>query len=446
VVRSVMVVVLALALGALPRAALAEGSVFTVRDVSVDATASGAAQARDIAIAQGQQVAFQELMHRLTRQQDWSFLPQESPDQISGLILGFEVSQEHTSSTRYIAKVIYHFKPNAVRALLRNSGIAFSEARARPALVLPVFESPSGTVLWADPNPWRAAWNAHKDLGDALVPLMLPLGDIGDSTMISAAQAKSASWADVAKLAQKYGLDRVLIADATADGAGNLNVRLTQVSANQQPTSTRFSFAGGGDLTTQLNQAVSSALNRLYEQWKAATIVSFAQQNTLVASVSFSSLDNWLAIRHSLDQAPTVTGVDLLAISPLGAQVRLHYAGTTDQLRITLAQASVALSGQDSAWQLALAGAGAGTVGPPAGAPALAPAGAPSASPTQPGAGTAPSANPQPAGNDMVDPEFWNSSPAGDSSGQSSNSSAQPVQGSVDPSLITKVAPPTEAH
>ncbi len=119
---------------------------------------TGAAEAKEIAIAQGQRTAFGRLIHRLTRRQDWGIAPSATDDQIAALILGIEVAEERSSATRYVGKISYSFKPGAVRAFLHQGGIPFSEARAKPALVLPVLDEAGGQHLWDDPNPWRSAW------------------------------------------------------------------------------------------------------------------------------------------------------------------------------------------------------------------------------------------------------------------------------------------------
>jgi hypothetical protein len=334
-----------------PAAAVAAGEVFTVRNIAVDATAAGAAEAREIAIAEGQRVAFDRLVHRLTRKQDWGFAPQVSAEQVTGLVLGIEVAEERTSATHYIGKITYSFRPAALRQFLKQSGIPFSEARAKTALLLPVLDTRDGLHLWDDPNPWRTAW-ARRDLADELVPVLVPLNDLEDSVFINAFKAANATWPDVAAIAEKYGLDRVLIARATARGK-TLDVRITQLSPTQTQTSV-FNFAGGGDLNVELDQAVDSALDRLYEEWKSATIVVYGQENTILASIWFSNLADWLTIQRRLGEAPAIGNIEIIGLSPQGAEVRLTYAGTIDQLRVALEQISLVLTDRGGFWEIAM--------------------------------------------------------------------------------------------
>lgn len=348
--RRVSLVLLAIAVLVFPAAAFAAANdVFTVRNVPVDATSDGAVQARDIAIAQGQRVAYQRLLQRLTRREDWSRLPEAAADQLQNLVLGYQVADEQSSSTHYIAKITYSFKPPSIRNLLRTAGISFSETRSRPVLVLPIYESPGQIVLFEEPNPWKAAWARH-DLSGELVPIILPSNDLEDSRAITAAQAKAAGWSEVAGLAQKYGVDRMIIADAAAGASGALAVKTRIVSASEDSVSQQ-SFTAA-DPNTEFDQAVEATLSRVAESWKAATIINAGEQNTLVASVPFSSLQEWLSVRRKLRQTPTIQNFDVLALSTQGAEVQLTFGGTPDQLRIALAQVSLKLDQSGPHWSI----------------------------------------------------------------------------------------------
>src|SRR5262249_29147546 len=159
-------------------------------------------------------------------------------------------------STHYIARITYSFKPPSIRNLLRSAGVPFSETRSRPVLVLPIYESPGQVVLFEEPNPWKAAWTRH-DLSAELVPVVLPSSDLEASRAIPAAQAKAAAWSDVAGLAQKYGVDRVIISDASAGASGALTVKTRIVSASEDSVSQQTFTAP--DLNTEFDQAIEAS-------------------------------------------------------------------------------------------------------------------------------------------------------------------------------------------
>ena len=83
--------------------------VFSVRDVAVDVTAGSATNARKTALTNGQRKAFLSLLKRLTLRINHGDLPSLSDSRIAELVSGIEVSDEKTSSVRYLAKITYGF-------------------------------------------------------------------------------------------------------------------------------------------------------------------------------------------------------------------------------------------------------------------------------------------------------------------------------------------------
>ncbi|MDP6222366.1 MAG: DUF2066 domain-containing protein, partial [Candidatus Micropelagos thuwalensis] len=107
-------------------------NLFEVKNVNVDAEASSALEARGIALKDGQSRAFQILLKRLTRVEDWPVLPIVSEQEIETFVRRFRVQDEKTSSRRYLASMSVVFEPETVLALLRTLNIPFSETQARP--------------------------------------------------------------------------------------------------------------------------------------------------------------------------------------------------------------------------------------------------------------------------------------------------------------------------
>ena len=151
----VLLTALGLGTPALAAPALAP-DLFTVSGVKVDATAESATTARDIAMTQGRPAAWTKLYRRLTAASMWAKQPQLDDNALLRLIRSFEVAGERRSTTRYLADVIFHFNPVAVRAVLRQSNIAYTDTRARPALVIPVT---AGKVGFEPLSPWTMAWS-----------------------------------------------------------------------------------------------------------------------------------------------------------------------------------------------------------------------------------------------------------------------------------------------
>lgn len=331
--------------------------LFTVRNISVDETADTAANARRIAIAKGQRTGADRLLHMLTRKRDWGLLPSLDDTTLQGLVRGFEVQQEKTSATRYLAYLTVHFNQPAVRTLLRQAGVPFTETASKPYLILPVYEVAGTRVLWDEPNPWKTAWSQSENI-DSVVPLIVPAGDLQDVVSISASQALSGDEERMNKLAHHYGIDQTLVAHAIVDfalGSGEPSVHVTTfrygVAGERMATET---FRGGArdELPRLLAQAVSSVRTRIEEEWKNETILSFDRQERISLNIPLESLHQWVDIRQRLSLVAEIKDVELAAITKADAQAIIHYFGDTEKLRVALSQRDLVLSAESGFWVL----------------------------------------------------------------------------------------------
>ncbi|CAN0553497.1 unnamed protein product, partial [Laminaria digitata] len=209
-------------------AAAQTGDVYTVGGVAVDMTAETAAVAREQAIAAGHELAFRRLMARIVPDSQRANLPVLTQSGIVPMVLSFEIESEKRSSVRYLGSLKFRFRRSDVRQFLQNSGVGFAETRSKPVLLLPVYDSAGAKLLWDDPNPWLAAWNAVPP-SDGLVPVRLPVGDLADIRDISAEQAVAGNTNQLALIAERYGASAVLVAETSVtvdpgSGARSLTV------------------------------------------------------------------------------------------------------------------------------------------------------------------------------------------------------------------------------
>jgi hypothetical protein len=87
-----------------------------------------------------------------------------------------------------------------------------------------------------------------------------------------------------------------------------------------------------------------------------ATPDTSAQQGptaTLTATLPIDSLQDWLKLRERLAKLPPVKKIEVKALSRQEVTVDIQYAGTLDQLKVSLATIHLGLEGDDSAWRLA---------------------------------------------------------------------------------------------
>ena len=349
---------------------LAQGGVdiFTAVDLPVDVTAESALEAREKALQDGHRMALRRVLTRITLRTDHSSLPEPDDKAIEQMVATVAVANEKTSTVRYLAKLTVRFHRSAVRQLLLDAGIRFSETRAKPILVLPVLEKGAALSLFENSNIWRNAWAGLGLAQDALMPLRLPLGDLMDITTITA-QAALAGRDDLLKvIAQRYEVNNILVAHAVLD----IDLRaggLPRVAVNLL----RFGPSGKSievlDYTVRVGNDLEEAMGRLallvamdqQEQWKRRTQLSFGEEISLSALVPLSDLSDWLTVRKRLAASAMVSGFQLRGISLQDAQVVIDYLGDADSLAVSLAQRDLNLVLVDGFWMLSLVGVNKGT-------------------------------------------------------------------------------------
>ena len=334
--------------------------IFTITDVAVDETAESASDARDIALAHGQRRAVQRVFRRLIVRADQRLLPQPTDQDIATLVQNIELSDEKTSSTRYLATMTVAFKPDLVRNYLRAAGLQFSETISRPRLVLPVFEAAGAINLWDPPNAWREAWEARRISPDAVVPLVLPEGDLQDIGTIGPIQALAAEVRPLRSMAARYRVRDVLVAHATLvqDLAANrplVHVSLRHIGPSSGAvTIETFTGESRDQVGALLAEAVQRTVERLEDDWKRDNYLRFDEPVRLSASFTLSTLSDWLEMRRRLAGAAVIRRVEIASITQSDAQVVIHYLGGPQQLGLALAQRDIDLVEEDGFWMLRL--------------------------------------------------------------------------------------------
>jgi hypothetical protein len=317
--------------------------LFTVASIRIDATAESAQTARDAAMAQGRPQAWTQIYRRLTPQAMWARQPRLTDAQLFRVIRSFEVAGERRSTTRYLADVTFHFNPVAVRQVLRQAGISFTEGRSRPALVIPVVADER-----FDPaSIWAAAWSddTHRQ---GLVPMILPDADAENEEVLSRADLAQADWASLTPIAQRYGASVVVVAIASADARSVRSIEISQ--AGRTPSSFAFAQANFPALANAVTDKVA-------ESWKSRSSVDYATRARLVADVQFNSLEEWARIRAQLGAVRAVSDFEVVGIARNEAEVDLSYFGRVEQLRDAMAQQNLVLVNGPEGFTLQLAGA-----------------------------------------------------------------------------------------
>jgi hypothetical protein len=214
-----------LALGA-PDAAAASDKVYTVANYPIEAVAENAVEAKQKALADGQQAAFRSLLKRLMPVMAYSRAKQFASVEASELVDSVRVRSERNSRTEYVATYDFTFRAKSIRDLLRREGIPFTDEQAPVTVLIPVWQAAGGAAAApAEQAAWTGNWRG-LDVENSLTPIKIEAlrKDVPTATVAAMASGDPGASRSLAVL---YKTDRVLLATAEPDAAtGRLAVTL----------------------------------------------------------------------------------------------------------------------------------------------------------------------------------------------------------------------------
>jgi hypothetical protein len=329
--------------------------VFVAESVPVDVTAGSVGEARERGLTQGRVLGFRRILERIVARDDLPRVPQQSAEQIIEMVRDFSIANERSSAVRYLAELTVRFNANAIRQLLRNAGVPFTETLSRPLVVVPVMITGGNASLWG--SVWHDAWLRGEPDG-GLLPLIVPTGDAQDNG-VTAAVATAKTAGPLLQLAQRYQAGGVLVVAATIEGSGPISMEITEIRPDMAPEETAVTHSGapGQAAPEVIAGAVTTAVSAAADSWRRRNRVSFGVKNQMTALVPVTDLKEWLSIRNRLSNVALVDQVDVQAMTRDRVQITIHYAGAEDQLRLAMGQHNLAFTQQNGVWVLENAGA-----------------------------------------------------------------------------------------
>jgi len=337
----------------------ADKDVFTVSGIKVDVRDKDAATAKIKAIQQAQVKAFHKLLRRIASEEAWGRLKSIGPRAIGRMMSSLSVQEEHTGPRRYIGKLTIRFMPRKVRAALRKAGAGYVTRQAPRVLVVPVWKGPEGPVLFKD-NPWRKAWE-KLDAANALVPVLIPVGDLTDSQTISAEDALARDKVKLEALQMRYDTQGVLVAIAEPAGDNAVHASMTGSSPVGEIAFDKTYISTDGGIAAAAEQAARRFHTVMTYKWKkkiaaeraARAAKSPARASTrLTVNVPFHSLREWQSLQARIRTTPGVVGVDVSTLSGTGAIISLASSLSLPRLQAALQQSRLYLQQANGRWYL----------------------------------------------------------------------------------------------
>ena len=374
--------------------------LYAITNVKVDERAASEVEAKRIGVAKAKRAAFETLMERLTL--DGAAAQGTAPDaatpapetpapeagvpvspsgvaiapsDLSGaarpltvpddgrleyLIRDIAYQDEKFGGGRYLANLTIRFHANAINQFLQRSGVAYLGSSSPLAVILPVYKSASGDLLWSDANPWLDGW-WQLDGAGTVVPYTVPLGDLSDISAIDVDRAMKVDAASINAIAARYSAGAVIIPVATQTDDGSILVEISSfgpgwpgapelLRLNPEALLARATERAGenADPSTDLAQfaaAASLTLDALEDRWKTANILRFDQESTsLTTRIPVSGLQDWLGVQKALNSVAPIKAWRLAVLATDHAIVDIDYIGDQARLDQALRRVSLGLS------------------------------------------------------------------------------------------------------
>ena len=334
----------------------AETRIFTAFGIHVDERAATVSEARARALALGQRRALRRLYEKLVERDDVYRLPVVGDTELSRLVRGLEIFNERSSSVRYIADLNVTFDAEAMRRLLANSGVPFSQSGGRAMLVLPVLQMGGAHYLFESGNTWATAWS-KADTQNRLLDFRFADGGFRDRRDLSVRQVLQKNADRISELAARYGAEDVLLAVAEpvrAFGTGlpSINFRYLRLLSPADEMSGRIRGTAASSWEDLLRRAAETIVERLEIDWKTQTLVDFGQVFELRAEVPVSKLEDWVDLQSRVNRVSMIQSIEIERLALPVSRVRLHYIGGTNQLILTLNEVGVTLERLAGGWVL----------------------------------------------------------------------------------------------
>jgi Uncharacterized protein conserved in bacteria (DUF2066) len=335
-----------------------ETSVFAVQGVAVDVTDTDAATAKNKALVEVQVKALQAFAAKLgTAEMIADMAAIEAKDALPYL-KSLSIEEETVSPGRYTGKFTVRFLPDLIKPLLARYGIILTDNQSPAILVIPVWEDNGRTTLWQD-NPWRKAWGAlHAEQSE--VPVILPLGDREDASLISAAEALNNDPIKLEKIRRRYDVITVLVAYARPEEGGGIHAKMQGITALGK---VKFDKTYRDDANT-IEGSAEVAVNRFHdvmiakfradaEKMAGGNAEKSAGPQAVPVHVVFSSPSQWNGLRSRIISTPGVQGVDVSSLDVDGATVSLLYSGSLEDMQYSFQASGLQMTNEGGGWTIA---------------------------------------------------------------------------------------------
>lgn len=307
-----------------------DAQLYKVENVPVSAEAASSMEAKEIALAEGQILAFQRVIARLSPE-NAAKLPEMTKEDVIPYVSGVSIESEKTTATKYIGRIAVEFNPAAVQDFLNAEQMTYLKTQAPTLLVIPEYVTADGIKTLTEDNPLYQALKEQRNFAP-FYQAVVPQGTEEEVSLIQD-NLKFAT-----ALLPVYGKDKVMVLHLEDEGDEVWGVRSEFYPAagmQGQVVYKQFHF-GKGDLKKGSLDMAEALFNEMERRWRIERTSSLAGKQNLYLRVNVDSLSDWLALEEerkgwSFFENTTLKGVFLPLIL-----IEATYKGDEEKIRTEL--------------------------------------------------------------------------------------------------------------
>lgn len=328
---------------------LAQSSLFTVENITVDVTAKSAVAAQEQAFEKAQRLAFIVLAKRLVTEGQANNVRTPDSLTLSTLIKDYEVTNEKLSAIRYVGTYTFRFNEPAISKLFSLSGVSYTQNTSKTLLVLPVLKRNGQTTIWSEDNKWLQAWS-RVPVSSRLVPIEIPIGDLADMSDIDDNDALRYQRSKLDRMLRRYNATEaaIMIAEPEANEKKlRISIYRTDRGRAEYVQDLRIDAQDGESTKVLLERGVIMANDALQKDWKRKNAFNESQRKSYFLRMPLKNLKQWVNAKSALTRLPGASDLNILSIRPKEAKISLNFRGDESRFRQSLSRAMINLGEKD---------------------------------------------------------------------------------------------------
>lgn len=330
-------------------------AAYELKNVEITLPDGNPAKQREHAIEQATKEGFVQLLQNLTPPMVWHKHAQILQDVAAESYLESVNIVKEVNDHGYQAVLDITFRRDAMKALLAEYNLPYSEVAPLHVLLFPVLDFGTRQLLWEEHNPWRTALEPMM-LGQNLVKLTLPAGELHEIQLLSTELARLGASDVLQQLTASYGADYAVVAEAKLQSTGFEESLLVEArwfgDPFVEPVRLTFPISAEQDFEEVLTLAAKELHKSLTNRWRDVGLVRTDLPGRLFVRFAAESAPALERLRTVLGKLSMVEKIETKLISLQESVFQVDYFGNEQDFITQLRQMGLAVAQRGALWQV----------------------------------------------------------------------------------------------